>query len=160
MNHFFLILGSNIDPEINIPLALEYLSLDPSLTLVRSSSTWRTKPVGSCCTDFLNTAALVNTSLDPVSLKVNILNAIESRMGRVRTLDKNAPRTIDLDIVAVNDAVVDMDIFKFDHLIFPLVEIAPDLCDLKNQFSLTDIAREKEHFTHAVRVDHPATSSG
>ncbi len=90
-----------------------------------------------------------------MSLKMNILTAIEKRMGRVRTIDKNAPRTIDLDIVAVNDAVVDMDIFKFDHLIFPLAEIAPDLCDLENQRSLTDIAREREHFTHAVRVDHP-----
>ena len=160
MNHFFLILGSNIDPEINIPLALEYLSLEPAIILVRSSSTWRTKPVGSCCTDFLNTAALIKTSLDPNSLKVIILTTIETRMGRVRTLDKNAPRTIDLDIVAVNDAVVDMDIFKFDHLIFPLAEIAPDLCDLVNQRSLTDIAREREHFTHAMLVDHPATSSG
>jgi len=159
MNRIFLILGSNIDPEINIPLALKYLSLDPAITLVRSSSTWRTKPVGSCCTDFLNTAALIKTLLDPNSLKMNILTAIEKRMGRVRTIDKNAPRTIDLDIVAVNDAVVDMDIFKFDHLIFPLAEIAPDLCELENQRSLTDIAREREDSTHAVRVDHPATSS-
>lgn len=160
MNRIFVLLGSNIEPEINIPLAINYLNLEPDLTLVRVSSTWRTKPVGSCCTDFLNTAVLFLSSIDPQVVKIQILAGIETRMGRVRTEDKNAPRTIDLDILAINDTVLDLDVFEFDHLVFPLSEIAPDLLDLSNQSSLADIAHGKENTTQAVRVDHPATSYG
>ena len=92
MNSIYIVLGSNIEPDRNIPLALELLKNESGITVVRVSSTWRTKPVDTCCTDFLNTAALILSSLDHSSVKKNILAKIEQKLGRVRTSDKNAPR--------------------------------------------------------------------
>lgn len=153
MNLVFLILGSNIDPEKNIPLALDYLKSDPAITLLKTSGTWRTKPIGSCCNDFLNSAALIQTPLVPDVLKREILAQIESRLGRVRTEDKNAPRTIDLDIVAVNNLVVDSDVAKFDHVLLPLAEIAPDLTLPGENRTLADAAAVRRKITSAVRLD-------
>lgn len=160
MNSIYIVLGSNIEPDRNIPLALELLKNESSITVVRVSSTWRTKPVDTCCTDFLNTAALILSSLDHSSVKKNILAKIEEKLGRVRTPDKNAPRTIDIDIVAVNNEILEKNIFVLDHLVFPLAEIAPHLQPAPGQLSLASLAANKAKQTEALRVDYPATSSG
>ncbi len=152
MNRIYLIFGSNINPETNIPSALELLKSHPSLYFIKSSGIWRTKPIGSCCTDFLNLAALIETSLDASTVKKEILARIESKLGRVRTEDKNAPRTIDLDIVAVNDRITDPEVEKFDHLLLPLSEIAPDLFLPGSTTNLAEASAERIKLTSAVRL--------
>lgn len=152
MNNVFLMLGSNIDPELNIPLALEQLKTTPTIKLVNISGTWRTKPIGSCCTDFLNTAVQIQTTLDASKLKRDVLSVIESSLGRVRTEDKNAPRTIDLDIIAFNDTFIDEEVAKFDHLLLPLAEIAPGLTLPGTNHTLAEAAAERLQVTSAVRT--------
>lgn len=127
MNEVFLLLGSNIDPEINILLALEYLQ--GNFKIVDVSNTWQTKPVGSNAADFLNTAVRLETSLDAYTLKEQCLCHIEEKLGRVRQADKNAPRTIDLDIVIYNQQVIDRSLFVYPHMILPFAELLPDLKD-------------------------------
>lgn len=133
MNRVVLILGSNIDKEWNLPRAVRLLSERTELLAV--SSVYETAPVGT--TDqplFFNAAALVETPLNAADLKQTVLSDIEQILKRVRTEDKNAPRTIDLDIVLFNDevfafngrAVPDPDLQKFLHVAAPVAELLPD----------------------------------
>jgi 2-amino-4-hydroxy-6-hydroxymethyldihydropteridine diphosphokinase len=84
----------------------------------------------------------IATAVDMNYLKVEILSAIETSLGRVRVADKNAARTIDLDILVFNREVIDKNIFRFDHLILPLAELIPDLKDMESRKTLAELARE------------------
>jgi dihydroneopterin aldolase/2-amino-4-hydroxy-6-hydroxymethyldihydropteridine diphosphokinase len=127
----FISLGSNIDSEHNLQEAVRRLASRCRLLAV--SPVYETAPVGQ--TDqpnFLNAAALVETDLTAAELKTEVLQAIERELGRVRTVDKNAPRTIDLDISLFDDQVLDVgqrhipdpDILKYPHIAVPLADLA------------------------------------
>lgn len=140
MNDAYLLLGSNIEPEKNILLALEYLQQNCSLLEI--STTWQTKAVGSDAADFLNTAVHVNTEKEASMLKMSCIKHIESLLGRVRFPDKNAPRTIDLDIIIFNGEVMDQALFRYAHIMLPLAELLPDLIDPQSGQSLSMLASE------------------
>src|SRR4030042_1158682 len=97
MHEVCLLLGSNIEPEQNIPRAV--LLLKEKLTILQVSSIWESASVDCCYPDFLNMAVLASTSLDANELKEQVLRPLESQMGRVRTEDKNASRQIDFDMI-------------------------------------------------------------
>lgn len=124
-NRLYLGLGSNILPEKNIPAALELLKKHG--TLVSQSSLWKSPAVGSAGPDFLNAVVLFLTQLSPDEFKTNVIRKIEADLDRKRGVDKNAPRTIDIDILIVNDEVVDDDVWESPHIIMPLAEIHPEL---------------------------------
>jgi 2-amino-4-hydroxy-6-hydroxymethyldihydropteridine diphosphokinase len=102
----FIAVGSNVEPEQNIVAALTMLR---ERMRVRASSTfYQTEPLGDRKQpDFVNGVWRVETVLSPVEIKTDVLGAIEGRLGRVRTADKFAPRTLDLDLVLYNDLVTD-----------------------------------------------------
>ena len=138
MNKAFLILGSNIQPEINIPRALGFLEKSFSIKMI--SNTWRTRSVGAPADDFFNTAIEIETALDELLLKEKCLCHIEEIMGRVRQKDKNAPRTIDIDIVVFNNKIIERDIFYQEHLALPLSELLPNLSLNQKSSILADVA--------------------
>ena len=80
--------------------------------------------------------------------KANVLHVIEQELGRVRTADKNAPRTIDLDIALFNDEVLDVgarhipdpDIIKHAHVSVPLADVAPEYRHPETGQTLWEIA--------------------
>jgi 2-amino-4-hydroxy-6-hydroxymethyldihydropteridine diphosphokinase len=82
---------------------------------------------------FYNQAICVETTLEPENLLARLLT-IEIEMGRVRE-EKYGPRTIDLDILMVNDIVLDSPTLTIPHpqlhnrrfALLPLIEIAPTL---------------------------------
>ena len=132
MNRVLIALGSNIDSEHNLPESVRRLSLHCRLVAV--SPVYETAPVGK--TDqpnFLNAAVLIETELTASELKAQVLLVIEQELRRVRTADKNAPRTIDLDIALFGDQILDLgarhipdpDILKYPHVAVPLADIAP-----------------------------------
>lgn len=132
MNHVFVALGSNIRSEYNLPEAGRRLSLRCRLMAV--SPVYETMPVGNTeQPNFLNAVALIETDLTAAELKTHVLQVIEQELGRVRTEDKNAPRTIDLDIALFVDndsdagslAYFDPDILRYAHVAVPLADIAP-----------------------------------
>lgn len=139
MNQVYLILGSNIEKERNLPEAVRLLH--ELTTVVAVAGVYETAPVGLLEQPvFWNTAVLIHTPLSPADVKNQILSHIERRLGRVRQADKNAPRTIDLDIVLFNaqvgeyDAgdgrlrpIPDPDLLKFAHVAMPVAELAPNL---------------------------------
>ncbi|MDX1503828.1 MAG: 2-amino-4-hydroxy-6-hydroxymethyldihydropteridine diphosphokinase, partial [Thermoanaerobaculia bacterium] len=91
--------GSNVEPERHLPRALRRLAgLGRLLALSR---VWETPPVGAPGTpSFLNAAVLLSTRLGPAELRRR-LRELEAALGRRRGPARNAPRTIDLDLVLV-----------------------------------------------------------
>lgn len=116
-------LGSNIDPEENIRKAIEIIRGEVSL--IKASSFVETEPVGlKEQRSFINGALLIETSLGASELKMR-LRGIEAGLGRVRTADKNGPRTIDLDILVWNGGVVDDDVYEREFLRSSIRELIP-----------------------------------
>lgn len=135
-----IVLGSNIEPVDHILKALNIL--EDYGRLERISTTWETPSFGSPGPNFLNTAVLFRTKFNATELKYEILRLIESQLGRVRTTDKNAPRTIDLDIVLFDGQVVDPKLWVRPFLAITVAELFPDLVHKKTGRSLSSIAHE------------------
>jgi len=121
-------IGSNLDPEINIPKALQLLSAQ--VTILQVASIWQTPAVGSEGPDYLNSAVLVESPLTQEQLKSLVLTKIEKALGRVRSTDKNADRTIDLDIIMYAGNCLDEDLWSRAHVAVPAAEIYPDCTNL------------------------------
>lgn len=146
----YVSLGSNIEPETNLKRAMQLLRMKSAVQAI--SSAYRTAPQGFVeQADFLNMAVCVETLLDPSTFKKEVLDWIERELGRVRDPhNKNAPRTIDLDISLWNDAVFeygekpwrvpDPAIVRFAHVAIPLAEIAPDYRHPLEHITLAEIA--------------------
>lgn len=122
-NRAVLGLGSNIDPEENIRKAMEIIRGEVSL--IKASSFVETEPVGfKEQRSFINGALLIETPLGASELKTR-LRGIEAGLGRVRTGDKNGPRTIDLDILVWNGEIVDDDVYEREFLRSSIRELIP-----------------------------------
>jgi len=118
-------LGSNIDPDRNLPVALDLLS---ELThIIQRSSIWKTRAVGSSGPDYLNAAALIKTSLSYEELKSDVLSVIETQLGRVRSANKYMDRTIDLDVLVFNGYEMDPELWTQAHVAVPAAQLLPDL---------------------------------
>ena len=123
-NEVVIALGSNIEPEENLELAVVALK---SKFKVSKRSLWiRTKPIGILDQpDFYNGVLIMETELGMESLKQE-LKRIENLMGRDRSKPKFGPRMIDLDILIWNGKVIDNDYYDRDFLQKGVEEILPD----------------------------------
>jgi 2-amino-4-hydroxy-6-hydroxymethyldihydropteridine diphosphokinase len=149
MNQAYIGIGSNIEPETNIPKSLKIISSYAKILAI--SSLWHTEPIGTIGAPFLNASLLVETEYSLHHFKEDVLCSIEARMGRVRTADKNASRLIDLDILIFNDEVQDEMIFSRDHLIFPLAELIPGIQNPATEETLAEIASTHATSTSAYK---------
>lgn len=133
--HFAVIaLGSNLaEPARQVRAALSALEAHPQIQIEKTSSLYVTVPVGyNDQPDFVNAVCSVRTSLDGVSL-LAVLNRIEADFGRERTF-RNAPRTLDLDIIDFDGISSDDPHLTLPHprahersfVMKPLAEILPD----------------------------------
>lgn len=143
-------LGSNIEPEKNLPQALSMLS--QVVKLKSHSSAWETPPAGTDIgPNFINAVALISTDYTANELRRQVLRQIESQLNRVRTSNQNAPRTIDLDIIIINQRIVDPHIWEQAYLAIPLVEIGVDLINPSENETLSQIAYRLAHQTSIQR---------
>ena len=138
----YLILGANIEPEQNTEEAVHLLS--KYCTIKAISSTWETVAVGSDGPNFLNLAIQIECEQSPVELKVDVISVIESELGRVRTSDKNAPRTIDLDIIIYDDMLIDPALWYKAFIAIPMAELMPDLVNEQTGQTLKEFIRQFE----------------
>jgi 2-amino-4-hydroxy-6-hydroxymethyldihydropteridine diphosphokinase len=130
----YVALGANLaDPALQVRSALAALSRLPQSRLLHASSLYRTAPVGIAHQpDFINAVAALETTLAAPELLTALL-AIEEAFGRRRDFH-HAPRTLDLDLLLYDDAVIDSPRLCLPHprmhlrafVIAPLLEIAPD----------------------------------
>jgi 2-amino-4-hydroxy-6-hydroxymethyldihydropteridine diphosphokinase len=157
-NLAYLSLGSNIEPERNLPAAVALLHRYGVVQAV--SSVWESPPVGlTDQPDFLNAAVLLETGLSAQSLRKKAIAAVETALGRVRTENKNAPRTIDIDIMLFNRDILqvhgrhipDPEVLERPFVAIPLAEIAPDYVHPKTGQSLRDIARRFDPTSAGMR---------
>lgn len=98
--------------------------------VVARSSVWETEAVGPP-PDYLNAAVALDTDLSPEALLDGLL-AIEAAHGRVRTVARDAPRRLDLDLLLHGARVIQTDRLTVPHprlherafVLEPLAEIA------------------------------------
>lgn len=127
-------LGANLgDAQATLAQALQEIGRLPGVTLAAASSTYRTAPIDSSGPDYFNAVVAVDTSLEPADL-LQALQGIEAAHGRQRPY-RNAPRTLDLDLLLAGDLVSDDPALTLPHprlqqrafVLVPLLEIAPRL---------------------------------
>lgn len=134
----YVALGSNLgSPMQTIEDAIDTLTSLRGSLLMGMSSLFRTAPVGlKHQADFINAVVALDTRLTAREL-LDELFAIEASFGRIREPGsvKNAPRTLDLDLLLHGDQVLDDPVLTLPHprmherafVLAPLAEIAPDL---------------------------------
>jgi 2-amino-4-hydroxy-6-hydroxymethyldihydropteridine diphosphokinase len=127
-------LGANLgDTRAALCSALAALAALPETVLAAVSSGYRSAPVDAAGPDFLNAVARIETAL-PAARLLAALHEIELRHQRERPY-RNAPRTLDLDLLLYGDACSDDPALSLPHprlhlrafVLLPLLELAPGL---------------------------------
>ena len=135
MTRAYVGLGANLGPrEVTILRAIELLAAVEGISVVEVAQLRETDPVGVVDQPaFLNGAVALDTTLGARELLGALLD-VERELGRVRT-ERWGPRTIDLDLLAYGDEVIDEPGLTVPHprlgerrfALEPLVEIDPEL---------------------------------
>lgn len=128
-------LGSNLeDPRAQVQQAFAELAALPDTQLIAQSPLYLSRAVGpGDQPDYINAAALLSTALSPIAL-LDALQAIEQAHRRVR-LEHWGPRTLDLDILLIDNQRIDLPRLQVPHpyltqrnfVLYPLADISPDL---------------------------------
>jgi 2-amino-4-hydroxy-6-hydroxymethyldihydropteridine diphosphokinase len=131
----FIGIGSNLaGPEGQVLGAISALASLAQTSLIRTSSTYRTAPIGPEQPDYVNAVAEISTALEPHAL-LDALLSIERARGRVRTAQRWEARIIDLDLLLYGQLHIDDDRLTIPHpgiparrfVLVPLAEIAPEV---------------------------------
>jgi 2-amino-4-hydroxy-6-hydroxymethyldihydropteridine diphosphokinase len=126
-------LGANLgDASATLEAALAALSALPRTRWQATSSVYRTQPVDAEGPDFLNAVARLRTGLTAHEL-LSALQGIEAAHGRERPY-RNAPRTLDLDLLLYGDDVIHSEALTVPHprlherafVLVPLAELSPE----------------------------------
>jgi len=126
-------LGANLgDAAATVQRSLQAIGRLPQTRLLRQSSLYRSAPVDAGGPDFVNAVAHLQTTLSPRALLAE-LQRLELDEGRERPY-RNAPRTLDLDLLLYGDSHVATPELTVPHprmaerafVLLPLAEIAPE----------------------------------
>ena len=146
----FVALGANLGrPEEALLLAIQSLDKLPATRLIRSSSLYRSAPVGAAGPDFINAVVELSTRLSAPDL-LTCLQGLEQLAGRQRPY-VHAPRTLDLDLLLYGDGRIDSASLVVPHprmgqrafVLLPLAEIAPSRVDRAQLASVSAQAIER-----------------
>lgn len=127
-------IGANLgDARGTVTAAIDALGQLPHTTLAARSSLYRSAPVDAIGPDFVNAVAAIETRLAAPEL-LDRLHGLEQGAGRERPW-RNAPRTLDLDLLLYGRARIDSAALVVPHprlrerafVLVPLAEIAPSL---------------------------------
>jgi len=129
----FVGLGANLgDAQHAVREAIAALDRLPHTSLVRASRLYGSAPVDASGPDYVNAVALVATRLSAPELLAQ-LQSLEQAAGRERPY-RNAPRTLDLDLLLFGDARIASPALTVPHprlrerafVLLPLQELAPE----------------------------------
>lgn len=158
----FIGMGGNLgQARTTVLAAIDALAQLPQTQLIASSPLYGSAPLGENAEgpNYVNAVAQLQTSLSADAL-LRELHRIEGAFGRARSY-KNAPRTLDLDILLYGDTVCHTDTLTLPHprmherafVLYPLFDLKPDISwhnalgqrvsvrDLKAQIADQDISR-------------------
>ena len=131
MARVYISVGSNIDRERNIDMALRLL--EASFGQLQRSSVYESEAIGFDSDPFYNLVVGFDTDDTPREIH-DVLHCIEEASGRIRTTGLSA-RTLDLDLLLYDDLVTETgglvlprdDITRYAFVLAPLAEIAGTL---------------------------------
>ena len=131
MSKIYIALGSNLEePRKQIYRAINLIDAIDEISVTQKSSLYKTKPIGKIDQpDFINAAIEVEGNISPENLHT-ALQDIETQTGRIR-MELNEPRTLDLDILLIDDLIMKTKKLTVPHprmhqrefVIVPLFEI-------------------------------------
>jgi len=126
-------LGANLgDAAATLRQAASDISASPGIHTIRCSPFYRSEPVDASGPVFVNAVAEIQTSLSPLGL-LDLLQHIERAHGRERPY-RNAPRTLDLDILLFGKESIHTQRLTIPHprmherafVLRPLLDLNPD----------------------------------
>ena len=126
--------GANLDPpRANVERGIDAMRELPQTEVIARSGLYASAPVDAPGPEYVNAVVALRTTLDAAPL-LQALHAIEARSGRERST-RNAPRTLDLDLLLYGDLRSDEPSLRLPHprlhlrafVLLPLLEIAPQL---------------------------------
>jgi 2-amino-4-hydroxy-6-hydroxymethyldihydropteridine diphosphokinase len=129
MTEVFVGIGSNVEPEKHVRMAVQMLRA--RFGSLRLSPVYRNCAVGFVGDDFLNLVTAFDTDLGVDDLNA-ALDAIELAGGRRRGAARFSPRTLDLDLLLYGERVDPQEklprpeVLKYSFVLKPLADIAPD----------------------------------
>jgi 2-amino-4-hydroxy-6-hydroxymethyldihydropteridine diphosphokinase len=130
----YLGLGANLgDARQALKDAVVCLAQQHTITVLAKSSLYRTAPIDAGGDDYFNCVVKLETALAARQL-LRLCHAIEEQFGRERPY-RNAPRTLDLDVLLYGASSIDEADLVVPHprmterafVMVPLVELEPDL---------------------------------
>jgi 2-amino-4-hydroxy-6-hydroxymethyldihydropteridine diphosphokinase len=155
-------IGSNLgERRANLQGAVDSLADTPEVWVTSVSPVYETTPVDSPpdSRDYLNAVVLLDTTLSARTLLDRAL-AIESAYGRERGTERNAPRTLDVDLIVVGDRRSDDDELQLPHpraherafVLVPWLELEPD-ADLPDAGPVRELVEKTGRDGVRVRED-------
>jgi 2-amino-4-hydroxy-6-hydroxymethyldihydropteridine diphosphokinase len=127
-------IGANLGNAASaVEQAIRTLKDHEAISGVTASSLYRSKPIDSSGPDYINAVITARTVLSPAQT-LKAIQAIETIAGRERPY-KNAPRTLDLDLLLYDSVQMDTSLLTLPHprmhlrafVLVPLAEIAPEI---------------------------------
>ena len=151
----YLGLGSNIDAEKNLRLAVN--ELRRLFGEVRVSPVYRSAALGFEGPDFLNLVVALGTEMSPFEL-VEHVERIHAMAGRTRGRDKYSSRPLDIDLLLYGDRIDPepplrlprRDILEHSFVLRPLADIAPDAVHPVTGRTIGDHWREFDRGSHTL----------
>ena len=149
MAKVIIALGSNLnDPHQQLIEAKEFLA-SISESTIKASPIYSSEPVGPSENDFLNAIVTIETELNPESL-FNKLKEQEKYQGRPSRYPKWTARTIDLDIIAYDDLVLQTDTLIIPHkeyvhrlfVLLPLKDVFQEWKDPQTAQKINELIKE------------------
>jgi 2-amino-4-hydroxy-6-hydroxymethyldihydropteridine diphosphokinase len=146
----YIALGANLgDARAAVCAAMDAIRSLPGVKLLAASSLYSTTPMESTGPDYINAVVKVSSSLPSYSL-LSLLQKIEHAAQRERPY-RNAPRTLDLDLLLYGSARIDSNVLTVPHprmwqrafVLLPLREIAPELVSAAALLAVADQGIER-----------------
>lgn len=153
----FVGIGSNVQPEKHIAMALEQLTA--RFGSLRRSTVYRNAAVGFEGDDFLNMVVSFETADDALTISA-ALGRIEQTCGRERNGKRFAPRTLDLDLLMFGQQVLTgvelvlprPELLRHVFILRPLAELAGNVIHPVEKRTLGDLWHDSELGDHAMTV--------
>jgi 2-amino-4-hydroxy-6-hydroxymethyldihydropteridine diphosphokinase len=156
----FIALGTNLgDRAENLRRAIAALAHIATVEAV--SRVYESEPVGfRDQPDYWNLVVRIRTELEPAPL-FQALKAIEQQLGRTADF-RNAPRIIDLDIIAYDQLVLHNETLEIPHprmhqrsfVLYPLAELAPEFRHPVDGRSIQQLIAALDQPTRAIALDN------